>query len=123
MALEIRPALPAAPVPEAVRVERAPEPAPREPDARAVAEQLTRETEAQLERADKQRAQRHREAAGDNAIRQTRLDISVTDDGELLVKVRDARTDKVVRTIPPDELVEFGRKMKQYIGLILDRRG
>lgn len=118
MALEIKPAAPAAPAVDAARTERVPEPGPKESVPHAAAEQLAREKAAQVAEAD-----RHRRREAGNAIRQTRLDISVSDDGELLVKVRDARTDKVVRTIPPDELVEFGRKLKQYQGLLLDRRG
>ncbi len=53
----------------------------------------------------------------------TRMDIQVGEDGALVVKVRDARTDKVVREIPPEELVEFGKKMRRYLGVLLDKRG
>lgn len=52
----------------------------------------------------------------------TRLDIEVAKDGQVIVKVRDAETDKVVREIPPEELIEFGRKLERYLGLLLDKK-
>lgn len=52
----------------------------------------------------------------------TRLDIVVENDGIVMVKVRDAKTDKVVREVPPEELIEFGRRMKKYLGVLFDKR-
>lgn len=53
---------------------------------------------------------------------ETRMEVAVQDDGTVLVKVRDVKTDKVVREVPPEDLVEFGKKMRQYLGLLLDKR-
>ena len=61
-------------------------------------------------------------AVADPANRTTRLDVQVGEDGVMMVKVRDARTDKVVREIPPEDLVEFSRKMRRYLGLLMDKR-
>lgn len=52
---------------------------------------------------------------------EVRLDIEVDNEGLVMVKVRDAKTDKVVREIPPEDLVEFGRKMRQMTGVLVDR--
>ena len=60
-------------------------------------------------------------ADGGSGLADVRLDIQVENDGLVVVKVRDAKTDKVVREIPPEELVEFGRKMRQMLGLLVDR--
>lgn len=64
---------------------------------------------------------RPKRADGGKGLADVRLDIQVENDGLVVVKVRDAKTDKVVREIPPEELVEFGRKMRQMLGLLMDR--
>jgi flagellar protein FlaG len=81
---------------------------------------------ADSERVASQAAQQRRlqaQRAQASEANSTRMDIQVGEDGALVVKVRDARTDKVVREIPPEELVEFGKKMRRYLGVLLDKKG
>jgi flagellar protein FlaG len=62
------------------------------------------------------------EESGAGALPSTRMEVRVADDGVLMVKVLDARTDKVVRELPPEELVESAKKMRRYIGVLLARK-
>lgn len=42
--------------------------------------------------------------------------------GELIVKVLDARTHEVIRTIPPSDLLEMARRAEGDVGLLVDRQ-
>jgi flagellar protein FlaG len=53
-------------------------------------------------------------------LRELRLDYEQLDDGDLKVKIMDARTDKVIREIPPEDQVEFAKRMEEVLGLIMD---
>ena len=53
-------------------------------------------------------------------LRELKLDYEHLDTGDLMVKIIDARTDKTIRTIPPEEHVEFARRMEEFLGLIMD---
>ena len=53
-------------------------------------------------------------------LRELRLDYEQLDDGDLKVKILDARTDKVIREIPPEDQVEFAKRMEEVLGLIMD---
>ncbi|MDP7420422.1 MAG: flagellar protein FlaG [bacterium] len=39
----------------------------------------------------------------------------------ILVKVIDKNTDKVVRELPPDEIVDMVARLKEYVGAIFDK--
>lgn len=113
--------VPAGAVPEVVRpASNTEQPSGGSASAQEAARQAEERQAAQRQAA-VQRAQADH-GGGSILDRSTRLDIEVQQDGGLLVKVRDAKTDKVVREIPPEELVEFGRKLKRYLGLLLDKR-
>jgi flagellar protein FlaG len=53
-------------------------------------------------------------------LRELRLDYENLEDGDLVVKIMDARTDKVIREIPPEDQVEFAKRMEEVLGLIMD---
>ncbi len=67
--------------------------------------------------------QRLREIHEKGYLRELRMDVEVEHDlGLVMVKIIDARTDKVIRTVPPKEQVEFARKMEMFLGLLFDHR-
>lgn len=41
---------------------------------------------------------------------------------EMMISVVDPNTDKVIREIPPKEFLDFIQKMKEYIGMIFDKK-
>jgi len=41
---------------------------------------------------------------------------------EMMISVVDPNTDKVIREIPPKEFLDFIQKMKEYIGLVFDKK-
>ena len=53
-------------------------------------------------------------------LRELRLDYENLEDGGLVVKIMDARTDKVIREIPPEDQIEFAKRMEEVLGLIMD---
>jgi flagellar protein FlaG len=53
-------------------------------------------------------------------LRELRLDYENLEGGDLMVKIMDARTDKVIREIPPEDQVEFAKRMEEVLGLIMD---
>ncbi|HNX19986.1 MAG TPA: flagellar protein FlaG [Acidobacteriota bacterium] len=93
----------------------------RAAEPQVVADTLVQSNEASEKAASLRRVQKAT-AVQDATNRTTRLDVQVDEDGVMMVKVRDARTDKVVREIPPEDLVEFSRKMRRYLGLLMDKR-
>lgn len=56
----------------------------------------------------------------DPSLRARRLEYEVREDGVVVVKVRDAETDKVILTVPPEEQLELARRLEQYFGRVLD---
>ncbi len=42
--------------------------------------------------------------------------------GEVVVKVIDSRTDKVIKEIPPEDIVKLHSRMKEVIGLLFDKK-
>lgn len=53
-------------------------------------------------------------------LRELKLDYERLEGDQLMVKIVDARTDKTIRTIPPEDQVEFARRMEEFLGLIMD---
>jgi uncharacterized FlaG/YvyC family protein len=53
-------------------------------------------------------------------LRELKLDYENLEGDQLMVKIVDARTDKTIRTIPPEDQVEFARRMEEFLGLIMD---
>jgi flagellar protein FlaG len=50
-----------------------------------------------------------------------RLDFEVDEDTKrVIVKVIDTRTDKVIKEIPPEQLVQLAAKIQEMIGLLVD---
>ncbi len=50
-----------------------------------------------------------------------RLDFQVDDrTHRIVVKVIDTRTDKVIKEIPPEQLVELAAKIQEMVGLLVD---
>ena len=41
---------------------------------------------------------------------------------EMMISVVDPNTDKVIREIPPKEFLDFIAKMKEYIGMVFDKK-
>lgn len=109
----------------AVPTRDAPRAAPATEEATQAPEKVAATLEDSARVADHAAQQRRVQAQRSQATEanSTRMDIQVGEDGALVVKVRDARTDKVVREIPPEELVEFGKKMRRYLGVLLDKKG
>ncbi len=67
--------------------------------------------------------QKLREIHEKGYLRELRMDVEIEDDlGLVMVKIIDARTDKVIRTVPPKEQVEFARKMEAFLGLLFDQK-
>jgi hypothetical protein len=62
-----------------------------------------------------------RDSASSETARGTRLQIVVGNKGVEQVKVLDSATDKVVLEVPPEELVEFAKRMDQYVGLLFNK--
>lgn len=55
-------------------------------------------------------------------LQNVRFEYEVTDGGSVVIKVKDAETDKVIREIPPEEQQQFSRKLRDYLGLLFDER-
>jgi len=67
--------------------------------------------------------ERLREIHEKGYLRELRMDVEIERDlGLVMVKIIDARTDKVIRTVPPREQVEFARKMEAFLGLLFDQK-
>ena len=50
-----------------------------------------------------------------------RLDFRVDEEtNRIVVKVIDTRTDKVIKEIPPEQLIELAAKIQEMIGLLID---
>ena len=50
-----------------------------------------------------------------------RLDFKVDKDtNRIIVKVIDTKTDKVIKEIPPEQLIELAAKIQELIGLLVD---
>jgi flagellar protein FlaG len=50
-----------------------------------------------------------------------RLDFEVDEDtNRVIVKVIDTKTDKVIKEIPPEQLVQLAAKIQEMIGLLVD---
>ena len=55
-------------------------------------------------------------------LRELRFDYEHVGDGVFQLKVLDARTDKVLRTIPSEEQIEFAKKLERFLGLLVDEQ-
>ena len=52
-----------------------------------------------------------------------RLNFSVDDTtGRLLAKIIDAKTNEVVREVPPERVLEFVRRFREFMGLLFDEQ-
>ncbi len=59
-----------------------------------------------------------------NIIHNVDLHFSVNkDSGRIMVTVTDETTGKVIREIPPSELVKFADKFDEMVGMIFDQKG
>ena len=59
-----------------------------------------------------------------NIIHNVNLQFSVNkDSGRIMVTVTDEATGKVIREIPPEELVRFAEKFDEMVGMIFDKKG
>jgi uncharacterized FlaG/YvyC family protein len=59
-----------------------------------------------------------------NIIHDVRLKFSVLKDtGRIMITVTDETTGKVIREIPPEELIEFSAKFDEMVGKIFNRKG
>ncbi|RMG43579.1 MAG: flagellar protein FlaG [Acidobacteria bacterium] len=99
----VRPEPPAAPPP------RAAETAGDRPPVPADAPQFLEDLKRQLA-----------EIQARGSLRQLRLDYEIRDGNVVVVKILDAETDKVIRTVPPEEQLELARRLEEYLGLVLD---
>lgn len=62
------------------------------------------------------------QAASAAAIQQVTFRYETTEDGNIIIKIKDAETDKVIKQIPPEEQVEFGRKLRDFLGILFDKQ-
>ncbi len=59
-----------------------------------------------------------------NIIHNVNLQFSVNkDSGRIMVIVTDETTGKVIREIPPEEIVRFAEKFDEMVGMIFDKKG
>lgn len=59
-----------------------------------------------------------------NIIHNVRLQFTVQkDSGRIMITVTDETTGKVIREIPPSELIEFSSKFDEMVGKIFNRKG
>jgi len=59
-----------------------------------------------------------------NIIHNVDLQFSVNkDSGRIMVTVTDEATGKVIREIPPEEIVRFAEKFDEMVGMIFDKKG
>lgn len=59
-----------------------------------------------------------------NIIHNVNLQFSVNkDSGRIMVTVTDEATGKVIREIPPSEIVKFAEKFDEMVGMIFDKKG
>ena len=59
-----------------------------------------------------------------NIIHDVRLKFTVLKDtGRIVITVTDETTGKVIREIPPSEIVEFSSKFDEVVGKIFNRKG
>jgi flagellar protein FlaG len=59
-----------------------------------------------------------------NIIHNVNLQFSVNkDSGRIMVTVTDETTGKVIREIPPEEIVRFAEKFDEMVGMIFDKKG
>ena len=59
-----------------------------------------------------------------NIIHSVNLQFSVNkDSGRIMVIVTDETTGKVIREIPPEEIVRFAEKFDEMVGMIFDKKG
>lgn len=59
-----------------------------------------------------------------NIIHNVNLQFTVyKDSGRIMITVTDETTGKVIREIPPSELIEFSNKFGEMVGMIFDRKG
>ncbi|NPA82571.1 MAG: flagellar protein FlaG [Epsilonproteobacteria bacterium] len=52
------------------------------------------------------------------------IEFSLDEDGEIYyVKVKEKKSGKLIRTIPSEESMKLYKKLKEFIGIILDKKG
>ncbi|GAB4369165.1 MAG: hypothetical protein Kow0062_02910 [Acidobacteriota bacterium] len=123
----LRPAQPEKPSPDAVpRVGRTAEGTPARPAvqdqdaARETAREIRRNAESIRETVDRLKEQLERVRA-QGYLREIRMDVEVDrESNDIMVKILDARTEKVIREIPPEEQVTFAKKLGEVLGLIFE---
>ncbi|MFN7967167.1 MAG: flagellar protein FlaG [Acidobacteriota bacterium] len=62
------------------------------------------------------------QAAATANLTQVKFQYETTDDGNIIIKVKDAQTDKVIKQIPPEGQVEFARKLRDFLGILFDQQ-
>ena len=59
-----------------------------------------------------------------NIIHNVNLQFTVNrESGRIMVTVTDEATGKVIREIPPEEIVRFAEKFDEMVGMIFDKKG
>ncbi|MBC7084267.1 MAG: flagellar protein FlaG [Bacillota bacterium] len=92
---------------------------PRETQAEAAAEA---EAEAERTRQEQERAERIAQLLAESIVN-IRITFHVdTDTGEVTIKVIDNVTGEVVRYIPPEELATMMDHLREFAGLVVDRK-
>ncbi len=62
------------------------------------------------------------EAQSKGYLRELRFHYESREDGVFQLKVIDAKTDKVLRTIPHEEQIEFAERLDNFLGLLIDEQ-
>ncbi len=66
--------------------------------------------------------QRFEEIQDRGYLRELRLEHEILDSGRIVVKIHDARTDKVIRTLPPEDQLAFSERLEDTLGLLFDEQ-
>ncbi len=87
----------------------------------AEAAQVAQSADAEVSRASLEEAIQQLNRAV--SILNHRLNFSVDDTtGRLLAKIIDAETNEVVREVPPERVLEFVRRFREFMGLLFDEQ-
>jgi uncharacterized FlaG/YvyC family protein len=90
-------------------------------DAAKAAEASNQAAEAQAAGAQEARKAASEKEKAPLPIRDTRVQVVVDAKGVQQIKVIDAATDKVLLEVPPEELIDFAKRMDEYVGLLFNK--
>lgn len=60
--------------------------------------------------------------SSDDLFTETQLKIATTEDGQVTIKIIDAKTDEVINEIPPEKLAKILSEIRKLSGLIFNQK-